>query len=171
MNNNQHQKNSFEASKKRIEQVGKNQELVVPELFESEFTIEEDLGADYYRKLTNGLKDFCSCFQLPFNGFTLVEEDPIGGNYLRQSTSDESIIVFKLTNLFSPVSEQKSAQLDVVVSQSCNLKLPSKFNLRFTNDKEENNFAINNCKVIVLEEKKLEYVEQQSKFWITMVNL
>lgn len=172
MNNNHPLPNEeFEQAKQRIEQLEQEKQSALPEVFDSEFIIDEDLGANYYRKLTTAFKDFCTAFQLPFTDFSIIEEDKVSGNYLRQSQSEEVVVVFKLKNLFPPISVQKSAQLDIVVAQSCNQNLPSKFNLRFTNNHNADTFSINQCKVIVFEKTKLSSVVQKSKFWITMANL
>jgi len=171
MSSNPSHNEALERAKQRIEQLEKDTSALEPEKFDAEFEVEEDLGADYYRKFSRAFQDFCSTFQLNAQSLSIIEEDKLGGNYMSQSQNDDTLIVFKLTNRFPPLAEQKSAQLDIVVAQNSNQHIPSKFNLRFTHKQGEDSFKVNCCTVIVLNKQKLPAVLQKSKFWITMANL
>ncbi len=171
MSSNPSHNEALDRAKQRIEQLEKDTSALEPEKFETEFEVEEDLGADYYRKFSRAFQDFCSTFQLDAHSLSIVEEDKLGGNYMSQSQNDDTLIVFKLTNRFPPLAEQKSAQLDIVVAQNSNQHIPSKFNLRFTHKQGEDSFKVNCCTVIVLDKQKLPAVLQKSKFWISMANL
>jgi len=164
MSSNPSHNEALERAKQRIEQLEKDTSALEPEKFDAEFEVEEDLGADYYRKFSRAFQDFCSTFQLNAQSLSIIEEDKLGGNYMSQSQNDDTLIVFKLTNRFPPLAEQKSAQLDIVVAQNSNQHIPSKFNLRFTHKQDEDSFKVNCCTVIVLKNKSFQRFFKNQNF-------
>ena len=164
MSSNPSHNEALERAKQRIEQLEKDTSALEPEKFDAEFEVEEDLGADYYRKFSRAFQDFCSTFQLNAQSLSIIEEDKLGGNYMSQSQNDDTLIVFKLTNRFPPLAEQKSAQLDIVVAQNSNQHIPSKFNLRFTHKQGEDSFKVNCCTVIVLKNKSFQRFFKNQNF-------